>query len=50
MSGNNIIIMSSPCKSDVMNMPYNTGIRGDSVRSRVTMSSPCTCTTWKHVK
>jgi len=50
MSGNNIIIMPSPRKVIVMNMPYNTGIRGNSIRSGVTMSGQCTCTMWKRAK
>ena len=44
MSGNNIIIMPSPRKSDSHDA-YSTGITGGSVRLRVAMSSQCTCTT-----
>ena len=38
MSDNYIIIMSSPRKSDNMNMQYNTGVRCDSIQSGVTTS------------
>jgi len=41
MSGNNIIIMPSPRKVIVMNMQYNTDIRGNSIRSGVTISCQC---------
>jgi len=33
-----------------MNMQYNIGIRGNSIRSGITISGQCVCTIWKRVK
>ena len=38
MSGYNIIIMPSPRKSIILNMPCNTGVRCNSIQSGVTIS------------